>query len=79
MFRSCLNDLVARHEMLRTTFRTSEDGPLQVIHPPGEVSLRIFGLSEAPDPAVAAVELMMIEHTSHRLDFRASGRLCVSP
>jgi amino acid adenylation domain-containing protein/non-ribosomal peptide synthase protein (TIGR01720 family) len=31
--------LVARHEALRTTFEPGETGPVQVIHPPGDVPL----------------------------------------
>lgn len=46
--------LVARHEALRTTFRRRQGRLEQVLHPPGQVPVGIFDLSEAADPEGAA-------------------------
>ena len=43
-----LNELVARHETLRTRFTLSEDEPVQVIGPPRAVALPITDLSAMP-------------------------------
>ena len=43
-----LNELVARHETLRTRFALSEDAPVQVIGPPSAVALPITDLSAMP-------------------------------
>ncbi|NVJ08296.1 non-ribosomal peptide synthase/polyketide synthase, partial [Myxococcus sp. AM001] len=37
--------LVARHEVLRTTFRMEGDSPVQVIHSPAQVPLQVLDLS----------------------------------
>jgi amino acid adenylation domain-containing protein len=58
VFRECMNHLVKRHELLRTTFEAGDDGPVQIVHPPCEAPLAVFDLTTAPDPAVAALELM---------------------
>jgi amino acid adenylation domain-containing protein len=39
-----LREMVRRHEMLRTRFASSEDGPLQVVDPESHVALRIVDL-----------------------------------
>ena len=43
-----LNELVARHETLRTRFVLSGDAPVQVIEPPSAVALPITDLSAMP-------------------------------
>ncbi|MGH8963715.1 MAG: condensation domain-containing protein, partial [Actinomycetes bacterium] len=40
-----LSGLVARHESLRTTFESVQGRGVQVVHPPGEVSLPVLDLS----------------------------------
>jgi len=49
--RRALGEIVRRHEALRTTFSRGEHGPVQVIHPAGELDLPITDLSEHPDAA----------------------------
>jgi len=44
---AALDDVVARHETLRTTLRKDDDGWHQVLHPPGPVSLQVRGLASA--------------------------------
>jgi amino acid adenylation domain-containing protein len=58
VFRECINHLVKRHELLRTTFEAGDNGPVQIVHPPREVPLAFFDLTTAPDPAVSVIELM---------------------
>ena len=44
---AALDDIVARHEILRTTLRSGDDGWHQHLHPPGPVSLQVRGVSSA--------------------------------
>jgi amino acid adenylation domain-containing protein len=45
-----LNEVIRRHEVLRTTFRTTEDGPVQVITPALTLDLPFLDLSELTEP-----------------------------
>jgi amino acid adenylation domain-containing protein len=46
-----LAEIVRRHEVLRTTFKTGGAGqPVQLIHPPRHEALLVVDLSELPDP-----------------------------
>ena len=49
-----LDEIVRRHEILRTTFEASEDGPVQIVHPPAPVRVTEVDFSAEPDPAAAA-------------------------
>jgi len=51
---SALSEIVARHEVLRTTFPATDGRPIQVVAPAGPVELDIVDLSHAPDPEAAA-------------------------
>jgi amino acid adenylation domain-containing protein len=44
-----LSEIIRRHEVLRTTFRTVQGAPVQVIHPARSLSLEVEDLSEAAD------------------------------
>jgi len=44
-----LNEVIRRHEVLRTTFRTTEDGPVQVIAPELALELPALDLSGLPE------------------------------
>src|SRR5215470_13409805 len=46
--RRALGEIVRRHEVLRTTFATVNDEPVQVIGAPGEVPLALTDLSHLP-------------------------------
>ena len=46
--QDALSEMVRRHEILRTTFAFVEGNPVQVIHPPLQMPLPVFDLSE-PD------------------------------
>ncbi|MEW6367292.1 MAG: amino acid adenylation domain-containing protein [Acidobacteriota bacterium] len=43
--RSALNEIVKRHEALRTTFHLAEDNPFQRIHPPRPLTIPFIDLS----------------------------------
>ncbi|HEX8819773.1 MAG TPA: amino acid adenylation domain-containing protein, partial [Archangium sp.] len=42
-------ELVRRHESLRTTFQSTEQGPLQVIHPEASLPLPLIDLGSVPE------------------------------
>jgi amino acid adenylation domain-containing protein len=47
IFKQSLEELIRRHEPLRTTFNTDSKGkPLQIIHPAAEISLPIINLEQ---------------------------------
>lgn len=58
--RRALTDLVARHEVLRTTFPQHATGAAQAIHPPHEAELpvRDLGILPAAEQTQAARELL---------------------
>ncbi|MCX4481720.1 condensation domain-containing protein [Streptomyces cellulosae] len=58
--RRALTDLVARHEVLRTTFPQHATGVAQAIHPPHEAALPVRDLGSVPaaEQAQAARELL---------------------
>ncbi|HZI03090.1 MAG TPA: amino acid adenylation domain-containing protein, partial [Archangium sp.] len=47
--RHAFDELLRRHESLRTTFDTTPDGPLQAIHPPAPMSLPLVDLGHLPE------------------------------
>ncbi|HEU0076034.1 MAG TPA: amino acid adenylation domain-containing protein, partial [Longimicrobiaceae bacterium] len=47
--RAALDELVRRHEALRTVFAERDGGPVQVIGPPAPVPLQVVDLRDAPD------------------------------
>lgn len=58
VLRECMNYLVGRHELLRTTFAVSGGRPVQVVHPPAEMPLPIVDLSQSPNPGVEVRNLV---------------------
>ncbi|WP_238539735.1 non-ribosomal peptide synthase/polyketide synthase [Corallococcus macrosporus] len=50
--------LVARHEVLRTTFRMEGDSPVQVIHPPAPVPIQVLDLTGAADARIREEETL---------------------
>ena len=49
MLEGALNDLIARHETLRTTFSTIEGDPVQVISPSLKIKIPVHDLRKAPE------------------------------
>ncbi len=43
-----LNKIIERHEILRTSFGTSQDQPVQIVHPKLEIKITVVDLSESP-------------------------------
>ncbi|HEX2076319.1 MAG TPA: amino acid adenylation domain-containing protein [Longimicrobium sp.] len=74
-----LDDVAARHEILRTTFHADPAGPVQVVHPPAPVALRVVDLSALPghERAVEAERVTRAEE-AHRFDLAAAPPLRVT-
>jgi amino acid adenylation domain-containing protein/non-ribosomal peptide synthase protein (TIGR01720 family) len=60
---SSLQSIVARHEILRTTFASADERPAQIIHPESALVLTVVELGELPvaERAAAAAEEARIE------------------
>ncbi len=65
----CLNEIVRRHEALRTTFSTMDGHPVQVIHPELILDIPIIDLHELPETERQAemMRLANIEARGNRL------------
>ncbi|MCO6509297.1 MAG: hypothetical protein J5I65_00730 [Aridibacter famidurans] len=64
-----IEHLVARHEVLRTTFAKQEEGPVQVISKQGSVKLDVVDISGSEDPESEATRLTVEEaHTGFDLE-----------
>ncbi|HEY0726767.1 MAG TPA: amino acid adenylation domain-containing protein [Pyrinomonadaceae bacterium] len=48
LMQRVVNELIARHEVLRTTFKVVDDQPVQVIHPQMELKLTPIDLQSVP-------------------------------
>ncbi|HEX2204796.1 MAG TPA: amino acid adenylation domain-containing protein [Longimicrobium sp.] len=59
--RRALSEIVARHEVFRTTFPEADGRPYQQVHPPFEVDLPLADLSEIPHAARAEAEARVLE------------------
>ena len=57
VLRKSLNDVVARHEILRTRFAVVEGSPAQIVDPPSDVRLALYDLPESNDPSAAIAEI----------------------
>jgi amino acid adenylation domain-containing protein len=68
VLRRCLEELVSRHESLRTTFEESEGGPLQVIEPRLEVPIPIVDLGQL-EPAARESEAERLATVEARQPF----------
>ena len=55
------NEILHRHEILRTTFKNTDTHPVQVISPPWQVNLRVVDLS-ALDEVTRASEIALHRH-----------------
>ncbi|MEW6367293.1 MAG: amino acid adenylation domain-containing protein [Acidobacteriota bacterium] len=62
----CLNEIVGRHESLRTTFRVVGDVPRQVIAPPTPIPLPLVDLRHLPPPRREAEMLRLASAESHK-------------
>ncbi|BCJ74746.1 hypothetical protein CS0771_42900 [Catellatospora sp. IY07-71] len=57
-FTAAVRALADRHDALRTTFALGPDGPRQVIAAPGGLETELLDVSERPDPAASARDLV---------------------
>ncbi|HJP72734.1 MAG TPA: amino acid adenylation domain-containing protein [Pseudonocardiaceae bacterium] len=69
---SALDQLLARHESLRTTFGTADGQPVQIVHAPGSMPSTTIDLSGQPE---AALEAVLRQELSQPFDLSA-GPLC---
>ncbi|WPB73717.1 non-ribosomal peptide synthase/polyketide synthase [Archangium violaceum] len=69
------NELVRRHESLRTTFQTDQDGVVQVISPSAHQSLAVTDLRERPEATREQEVLRLAEEESRRPFDLARGPL----
>ena len=58
VLRRSLEQIVRRHEVLRTGFELHDDEPVAVVHPSGELELVVADVSTEPDPEQRALELL---------------------
>ncbi|HEX6292478.1 MAG TPA: amino acid adenylation domain-containing protein [Herpetosiphonaceae bacterium] len=58
---SALNQIVERHEALRTTFTTSEGRPVQVVAPALALELPLIDLRDQPESARESVAMSMVQ------------------
>ena len=58
ILRECVNYLVQRHEMLRTTFDEVAGNPVQIVHLAAPISWRQFDFNGAPDAEEKAARLL---------------------
>jgi acyl carrier protein len=61
VLRECLDTIVKRHEILRTTFDVVDGNPVQVIHPAEPIALPVFDVSAEMAPNEAAANIMKAE------------------
>ncbi len=65
-----LNEMVIRHEILRTTFHEGTQGPVQIVHAPWKVKLNEVDLTGLPEEKRAGeAEKLMEKVLSHSFDF----------
>ncbi|GAA3463935.1 amino acid adenylation domain-containing protein [Saccharothrix longispora] len=74
--RRALDDLVARHEVLRTRYPAENGVPHQVVEPPAPVPLPVHDLSGRADPEAAARDLV---HELVRAPFDLAGGPVLRP
>ncbi|MEU1696549.1 amino acid adenylation domain-containing protein, partial [Streptomyces hirsutus] len=69
-WQAALNDLVERHEVLRTALVESDGRPVQQVHDPVPVPLRWERAPQAPDEQarVEAVRSLAVAHAERRFD-----------
>jgi len=72
--RRMLNDLVERHEILRTTYRLVDNVPMQCVAPPAPAYVLFHDFSASPDP-FADVQASLAKYSQIAFDL-AHGPLC---
>jgi amino acid adenylation domain-containing protein len=75
LLQQALNQLVARHQSLRTTIIDTPDGPQQIIHDAVRVSLPVESLPGDADDAVVAADERVQERVRRPFDLAAGPLL----
>ncbi|MFE3324277.1 amino acid adenylation domain-containing protein [Streptomyces sp. NPDC059176] len=76
LFQRALDDVVARHEALRTTFALHPDGPRQYVHRTLDVPLAVTDLRELPEPErVHRTEQLIAARAAEPFDLTAGPLL----
>ena len=65
--RRSLNEIVRRHEVLRTSFPQRDGHPFQHISPSSELDMPLIDLSEEPPHQAEATALRLTDHESRGL------------
>jgi amino acid adenylation domain-containing protein len=69
LLEAALSLIVARHEILRTTFHDGPDGPVQVVHDPWPVRIQMVDLTHLPEAHRSAAVTAEIDRGGrHRID-----------
>ncbi len=61
-----LNEIIRRHEIMRTTFPAHEGKPVQRVHPSYEVSLPLLDLADLPIEAQTLEERLLVDEAFHQ-------------
>jgi len=69
ILKECLQYLVGRHEILRTTFGLVEGRPAQIIHQSGPPNLSFVDLTDVADPEAQA-DVIFREESSREIDLQ---------
>jgi len=77
LMQRCVDEVVARHEALRTTFEPRQGQPVQVVHPHVPVRVATVDVSDVPDPQGAAVRVATAQARTP-FDLRAGPLLRVT-
>ncbi|MDB6023150.1 MAG: Malonyl CoA-acyl carrier protein transacylase, partial [Pedosphaera sp.] len=64
--RRALNEIVRRHEPLRTTFAAAEDAPVQVITPEARLEVPLIDLSHLPESAREAEAMRLLQEDARK-------------
>ena len=59
--RASINDIVRRHEILRTTFAEQDGVPVQIVHAPAPSAIPLLDLAHAPDAKMQAAGFLQDE------------------
>ncbi|MBD2040238.1 non-ribosomal peptide synthetase [Microcoleus sp. FACHB-672] len=71
------NEVIKRHEVLRVTFATVDEQPVQIIHPPGNFKLSVLDLTTSPNQDFQ-IQSLIIEEVKRPFELAKEPLLRVS-
>ena len=77
LLRRSVNEIIRRHEVLRTTFQVIEGRPVQVVSGALEIELPVIDLSDSPLPR-AKIESLVAEEVRRPFDLTSGPLLRVT-